>query len=113
MAQVPGGSVFTPLIVSKSVATLLGVIVVLQQRLPLLTPRANPWAVLAGLLDAAGNVFYLIAAHLTRLDFAALVSSMAPAVTVVLAGAISRQRIAPRQWVGVGLCMAGIALIAA
>ena len=113
MAQVPGGSVFTPLIVSKSVATLLGVIVVMQQRLPLLTPRANPWAVLAGLLDAAGNVFYLIAAHLTRLDFAALVSSMAPAVTVVLAGAISRQRIAPRQWVGVGLCMAGIALIAA
>jgi len=113
MAQVPGGTVFTPLIISKSVATLLACLVILRRRLPLLTPRANPWAVVAGGLDAAGNAFYLIAAHLTRLDFAALVSSMAPAVTVILAGAISRQRVALRQWVGVVLCTAGIAMIAA
>ena len=113
MAQVPTGAVFTPLVISKSVATVLGLIVVAARRLPLLSPRGNPWALLAGVLDAAGNVFYLVAAHLTRLDFAALVSSMAPAVTVVLAGAISRQRVALSQWVGVGLCMAGITLIAA
>jgi drug/metabolite transporter (DMT)-like permease len=113
MAQVPAGAVFTPLAVAKSVATVLGVIVVAARRLPLLLPHANPWALLAGVLDAAGNVFYLVAAHLTRLDFAALVSSMAPAVTVVLAGVISRQRTAPRQWLGVGLCVVGVALIAA
>ena len=113
MAQVPTGAVFTPLVISKSVATVLGLIVVAARRLPLLSPRGNPWALLAGVLDAAGNVFYLVAAHLTRLDFAALVSSMAPAVTVVLAGAISRQRVALSQWAGVGLCIAGIALIAA
>lgn len=112
MAQVPTGDVFAPLTIAKSVATVLGLTVVAARRLPLLSPRANPWALLAGLLDAGGNVFYLVAAHLTRLDFAALVSSMAPAVTVVLAGAISRQRVAPRQWLGVGLCVVGVALIA-
>lgn len=113
MAQVPSGAVFTPLVIAKAVATVLGLTVVAARRLPLLMPRANPWTLLAGLLDAAGNVFYLVAAHLTRLDFAALVSSMAPAVTVVLAGAVSRQRVSAAQRLGVGLCVAGIALIVA
>ena len=113
MAQVPREAVFTPLVVAKAVAATFAVIVLGARRLSLPSPLANPLALAAGVLDAGGNVFYLVAAHLTRLDFAALVSSMAPAVTVVLAGAIGRQRVSAAQWFGVGLCVLGIALIAA
>jgi drug/metabolite transporter (DMT)-like permease len=112
MAQVPREAVFTPLVIAKAVATAFALIVIGVRRLSLPSPLANPLALAAGVLDAGGNVFYLVAAHLTRLDFAALISSMAPAVTVVLAGAISRQRVSPMQWLGVGLCVAGVALIA-
>ncbi len=113
MAQVPREAVFTPLVVAKAVAAAFAVIVLGARRIRLPSPLANPLALAAGVLDAGGNVFYLVAAHLTRLDFAALVSSMAPAVTVVLAGAIGRQRVSAAQWLGVGLCVMGIALIAA
>jgi drug/metabolite transporter (DMT)-like permease len=113
MAQVPREAVFAPLVVAKAVAAGFAVVVLLVRRVDLPSPRANPVALAAGLLDAAGNVFYLVAAHLTRLDFAALISSMAPAVTVVLAGVFSRQHVSRVQWLGVLLCIAGVALIAA
>jgi drug/metabolite transporter (DMT)-like permease len=38
---------------------------------------------------------------------------MAPAVTVVLAGVFSRQLVSRVQWLGVLLCIAGVAVIAA
>jgi drug/metabolite transporter (DMT)-like permease len=112
MAQVPREAVFAPLIVSKAVATAFALIVLTLRRVSLPSLRANPIALVAGLLDAGGNVFYLVAAHLTRLDFAALVSSMSPVVTVVLAGVFSQQRVSRVQWLGVLLCIAGVALIA-
>jgi drug/metabolite transporter (DMT)-like permease len=113
MAQVPRGAVFGPLMVSKAVATALALVVLALRRLSMPSPRANPVAVAAGLLDAGGNVFYLIASHLTRLDFAAVIASMSPAVTVVLSRTRGRQPVSRLQWFGVLLCMVGVALIAA
>ena len=112
MAQVPRGAVFGPLIVSKAMATALALAVLGLRRLRLPSPRAHPAALAAGLLDAGGNVFYLIASHLTRLDFAAVIASMSPAMTVVLSGALGQQPVSRLQWLGVALCMAGVALIA-
>jgi drug/metabolite transporter (DMT)-like permease len=113
MAQVPREAVFTPLVVAKAVAAAFALVVLGIRGVSLPSPRANPVALAAGLLDAGGNVFYLVAAHLTRLDFAALIASMAPAVTVVLAGVFSRQRVSRVQWLGVVLCLAGITFIVA
>lgn len=113
MAQVPRGAVFAPLIVSKTLATALALAVLALRRLSLPSPRAHPVALAAGVLDAGGNVFYLIASHITRLDFAAVIASMSPALTVVLSWILGRQRVSRLQWLGVALCMAGVALIAA
>jgi len=113
MAQVPREAVFAPLIVSKAVATAFALVVLTLRRVSLPSPRANPIALVAGLLDAGGNVFYLVAAHMTRLDFAAVISSMSPVVTVVLAGLFGRQHVSRIQWLGVLACIAGVALIAA
>ena len=111
LAQVEPGKLFTPLIMSRSMT--LGVALMLlwanRQRIPAL--NANPVAVLSGVLDAGGNIFYMLARQYTRLDVAAVLSSLYPAATVLLASLLLKERISRGQWVGVIICLAAIALI--
>lgn len=112
IAQVRPGAVFAPVIVAKIATLLLGlaVLAMRQERLPSL--RSMPIALLAGILDAGGNIFYLLAQHSTRLDVAAVLSSMYPAFTVILAYFVLGERISAAQWAGVTLCVVAISLIA-
>ncbi|MCS7058075.1 MAG: DMT family transporter [Meiothermus sp.] len=75
--------------------------------------RYLPLLILAGLLDAGGNVLFLAAAQAGRLDVAAVLSSLYPAFTAVLAWALLRERLRPGQNLGVLLSLVAIALIAA
>jgi drug/metabolite transporter (DMT)-like permease len=104
--------VFAPVIVAKIVALLLGLAVLAMRREGPPSLRGIPIALLAGVLDAGGNVFYLLAQHATRLDVAAVLSSMYPAFTVILAYFVLGQRISATQWGGVTLCIVAISLIA-
>ncbi len=112
ISRVSSAGVFGPLAAAKAVATLVGLGILAVRRLPLLRPRENPAAVGAGVLDAGGNVFFLLASRVTRLDVAAVFSSMAPAVTVIFSALILRERVSGRQWLGVGVCILAIALMA-
>ncbi len=69
--------------------------------------------VLAGLLDAAGNVLFLVAAQTGRLDVAAVISSLYPASTALLAWGLLRERLSRGQTLGVLLSLVAITLIAA
>lgn len=111
IAQLGPDEVFGPLIVSKLSGLLLSVFLLRRLDLPIPGFRANPVAGLAGLLDTAGNIFYLLAAQLTRLDIAAALSSLYPAGTVLLAWVLLKERISPRQWLGVTASLAAIVLI--
>lgn len=111
IVQVPDGSVFMPLVVVKCVTICLALAVLAVRRDGLPAPRQNPIALLAGLLDASGNVLYLLATRWARLDVAAVLSSMSPAVVVMLAALFSREAITRWQWAGVAVCLASIALI--
>jgi drug/metabolite transporter (DMT)-like permease len=82
-----------------------------RSRLP--SFHGNGLALLAGVLDAGGNVFYLLAARLTRIELATVISSMAPVMTVILASLISKQKATTIQKLGVGFCLVAIALILA
>jgi drug/metabolite transporter (DMT)-like permease len=62
-------------------------------------------------LDTGGNVFYLLATQFIRLDIAALLSSFYPAMTVILAGIILKEKVANTQWVGMILCLIALSLI--
>jgi len=111
LGQVEQGKIFTPLIVARTFTLLVGILLVKWNRLPLPFLRSNGLALLAGILDAGGNLFYILAKQYTRLDIAAVISSLYPASTVLLAGIILKERISPVQRLGVLVCLLAIAMI--
>ena len=113
IAQVRSEFVFLPLAVTRTMTLVaaLGLLLVRGVAVPALT--ANPVALVAGVLDAGGNVLFLFARQHTRLDIAAVLSSFYPVATVVLSRVILRERVSATQWLGAGVCLAAVALITA
>jgi drug/metabolite transporter (DMT)-like permease len=111
IAQVPDNLAFGPLTVARSVAFLVGLGSMSVRRLPFPGWSSNPIAVGTGVLDAAGTVFYVFARQYTRLDVAAVLSSMYPVSTVLLARVLLKEHVTFAQGVGVALCLAAVALI--
>ena len=67
--------------------------------------------IISGTLDTIGNLFYMQASQMGRLDVAAVICSMYPAGTILLAGFILRERPTKRQMAGMGLALAAVALL--
>jgi drug/metabolite transporter (DMT)-like permease len=111
IAQVESGALFAPLVISKSIAVLSALAILLIRRTPLPALTSNPLAILAGVSDAGGNIFYMLAASLTRLDIAVILSSMYPAVTVLLSNRVIHESVSLPQWLGVALCVLAVVLI--
>jgi drug/metabolite transporter (DMT)-like permease len=82
-------------------------------------PPARPWrgfwlaGILSGSLDTIGNLFYMQASQMGRLGVAAVICSMYPAGTILLAGIVLRERPTKRQLAGMGLALAAVALLSA
>lgn len=113
IAQVRTGSLFAPLVIAKLAALALAAILLLAQRQSFRPKAIEPIPFVAGVLDAGGNLFYLLAVQYARLDVAAVVSSMYPAATVILTRLVRHERISNLQSLGIGLCVAAVAFIAA
>jgi drug/metabolite transporter (DMT)-like permease len=69
-------------------------------------------AVLAGVTDFGANLAYVLATHQGLLALVAVLSSLYPATTVLLARAILRERLSGRQLGGLLLAAVAVALIA-
>jgi len=67
--------------------------------------------VAAGLLDVAGNAFYVVARELVPIGLAAALIGLYPVVTMVLARVLIGERLPRLGLLGVGLALLGIALI--
>jgi uncharacterized membrane protein len=80
-------------------------------------PPKGPWrgfwlfGVLAGALDTIGNLFYMQTTRLGRLDAAAMICSLYPAGTILLAALVLRERPTLRQFGGMALALAAVALL--
>ncbi len=77
------------------------------------TGKALLLAMLAGVLDTSGNLLYLLASRTGRLDIPAVLSSLYPAGTILLAAWLLRERTTRTQAVGMGLALAAVVLIVA
>ena len=103
-------------IASAALASLLCLVLLFRSR-----PGRSPgrWgaktlaiAAAVGLLDTGGNVLYMTAARLSRIDIAAVLSSLYPAVTILLAAAVLHERTTRTQTFGMAMAVVAVALIA-
>ncbi len=111
IAMVDKEQVFTPVLVARTVTLVIAFIMLRLNHIPRPGITSNPLALLAGVLDTGGNIFYLLATHFTRLDIAALLSSFYPAGTVILAGIILKEKVSTTQWAGMIICFLALILI--
>ena len=112
ISQVSHGAIFWPLASARLTSFLFLLAVILIRRQKVL-PKMSvlPVVFLAGALDVAGNVFFVLATHAGRLDVAAILSSLYPAVTVLLASIFLKERVTRLQTIGIIVALVAIPLI--
>ena len=67
--------------------------------------------ILAGSFNTGGAILFALASQAGRLDVATILSSLSPAVTVLLACTLLKEQLAARQWLGVIAALIAISLI--
>jgi drug/metabolite transporter (DMT)-like permease len=76
-----------------------------------LTPPTAAMAVLAGCLDISGSALFIRASQAGRLDVAVVLSSLYPAITVVLARALLGERFSHLRTIGLVAALAAVPLV--
>ena len=68
-------------------------------------------AAAAGVLEASGSLLYMISARMGRLDVAAVLASLYPVVTILLAAWFLKERTTSTQAVGMALALGAVVLV--
>lgn len=103
---------FWPMVSSRLAGVVTMLIYTLSTRRSLLPPAsAWPSIILNGLLDVSGNAFYILAGHYGRMDVAAVLASLYPGSTVLLANLFLHERINRRQVFGILAALVAIVLL--
>lgn len=107
-----GESVIYPLIAVRIVSISSLLLFSLVTRQPVAPTRASLFPILmSGLLDTLGNGLYALAAQLGRVDIAAVLGSLYPGATVLLAWILLKEHINRQQVAGIAAALAAIVLI--
>ena len=100
-------------LIFRTVALLLVAAVVAQQRTPLKLGRRDLGIVFAiGIGDTLGNALFAASSGKGLVSLTAVLASLYPIVTVILAAAVLREQVAPMQKAGIVLTLTGVVLIA-
>ena len=102
-----------PLAVNQVVAMVVIVLVATVLRVPWRPGRSTALGgMLAGALSVAATVCFLFATRQGYLSIASVVTSLYPAITVVLAASVLREHIHRAQAAGLLLCAVAVSLVA-
>jgi drug/metabolite transporter (DMT)-like permease len=93
--------------------SLMSIIITVRQQGEMPTRNHLPVIALVGIFDTGGNTFFALATRVGRLDISAILGSLYPAATVLLAWLILKERLMYQQWIGVIAALGAIILIAA
>lgn len=74
-------------------------------------PAGRAGALVAGAADMAANILFLLATQMGLLSLVAIITSLFPAPTVLLARIFLHQRIPPVRFAGLALALIGVGLI--
>jgi len=74
--------------------------------------RSLSYILVAGVLDSGANALYVAATQRGRLDVAAVLSSLYPASTVILARLVLKERLSRLQSVGMVTALIAVSMIA-
>ena len=106
--------VFWPLVAARTASTLLMLTIVAFSPRDTRPLRAALVPILlSGLLDSAANAMFIAATRHGRLDVAAVLSSLYPASTVILARVLLKERLSATQNAGIVGALLSVALISA
>ncbi len=112
IGHVSSQGIFWPLVAARTASISLMAMIVFVKKTRFVPPPSQvPCIVLTGILDTAGNAFFALAAHTGRLDVSAVLASLYPATTVLLAWFILKERLQGQQWAGVGAAVVALVLI--
>jgi drug/metabolite transporter (DMT)-like permease len=114
LGQIPESAGTLPLALNQLTGALVTVVVatMLRQRWQP-SSRAAGWGISSGLLGVSGSLAFVEASHLADLGVVAVLASLYPAVTVLLARALLSERLGTGQRLGLVFCSAAVGLIAA
>ena len=113
LAQAGRNAGLWPVASEQTGALLITLAVAVKTRAPLRIPvRAAGLPVLAGAAGMAATLAYFYATHYSMLAIAAVLVSLYPGVTVMLARAVLHERFTPAQRAGLGLATLAIIAIA-
>jgi uncharacterized membrane protein len=90
-----------------------GLIVLLQGSFRKITAAGIRWGVLAGGIDSVGTMMFVLSSQSGRLDEAVVISSLYPAVTVLLARLLLKEHFTRWRFVGLLAALAAVPMIAA
>ncbi len=106
--------VFWPLVAARAASSLLMLTIVAFSPRDTRPLRAALVPILlSGLLDSAANAMFVAATRHGRLDVAAVLSSLYPASTVILARVLLKERLSATQNAGIAGALLSVALISA
>ena len=113
ISNISDGHTFGPLtIIRAAEAILIVAVIVIGRRAWRVDRRLLPAMAGVGVLDMAGNAAFILAVQTGALAIAAVLSSLYPVTTVILAAVFHRERVTPSHAVGIALAAAAIVCIA-
>ena len=113
IAQIPESAGLFPLALNQAVGAVAIVLVALALRVSWV-PREVPalWGLLCGALGGSATIAFLLATQAGALTVAAVLASLYPAVTILLAATVLKEPVHRAQAIGLVLCGLAVTLVA-